>query len=584
MAQALYRKWRSKSFAELVGQPHIVRTLENALETGRVAQAYLFNGPRGTGKTSTARLLAKALCCEGEGDARPCGACPVCTAIDDSSYLDLNEIDAASNNGVEDVRELRHQVQSAPTEGQVKIFIIDEVHMLSTSAFNALLKTLEEPPPHAYFMLATTEVHKIPATVISRCQRFDFRRIGSAEIEAHLATIAKEEGCDVEEAALSMIADSAQGGMRDAIGLLDQVVSFGHDTVSLELVQSMLGLSDIQAINSFIDSLVAGDKQRGLEVLESVVEQGRSLPEFLKQLVTQLRWVFRMQMDRTGSSLDEVSRDQAKVIRGWAERWPEAHTLHALSLFLDTLSRMGASQQPLGQTQHPQILIEIALVQAIDGPAKPMPPPAREAVPAQASAPQPKKTAPTPTQAPAPAPRANGARPQAAPARTDPDRTRPGSRVPETERERKVLARMRKRWAEERIWELAKKQGSDRLRNALRHIKGLRVVDNCVHVLFASEADSNLARASEWFHEKMRDYAGDDTTLECQYGDDVMIRRPRTGWDGSEAPTAPDVGTLSQTMIDEISAFMRDKVGATELDQQEVDDWLARMQQPHNSE
>ncbi len=580
MAQALYRKWRSKSFAELVGQPHIVRTLENALETGRVAHAYLFNGPRGTGKTSTARLLAKALCCLGQEDARPCGKCPACLAIDNSSYLDLNEIDAASNNGVEDVRELRHQVQSAPTEGEVKIFIIDEVHMLSPSAFNALLKTLEEPPPHVYFMLATTEAHKVPATVISRCQRFDFRRIGSAEIEAHLATIAKDEGCDVEEAALAMIADSAQGGMRDAIGLLDQVVSFGHATVSLELVQTMLGLSDIQAINSFIDSLVAGDKQQGLEVLESVVEQGRSLPEFLKQLVTQLRWVFRMQMDRTGSSLDEVSRDQAKVIQGWAERWPEAHTLHALSLFLDTLSRMGASQQPLAQTQYPQILIEIALVQAIDGPARPVPPPAREAVPAQAPVSQPKRTAP----APAPAPRANGARTQAAPARTDPDRTRPGSRVPETERERKVLARMRKRWAEERIWELAKKHGSDRLRNALRHIKGLRVVDNCVYVLFASEADSNLARASEWFHEKMRDYAGDDTTLECQHGDDVMIRRPHAGWDGSEAQTASDTGALSKTMIEEIGAFMKDKIGATELDQQAVDALLARMQQPHNSE
>jgi len=580
VAQALYRKWRSKSFAELVGQPHIVRTLENALETGRVAHAYLFNGPRGTGKTSTARLLAKALCCLGQEDARPCGKCPACLAIDNSSYLDLNEIDAASNNGVEDVRELRHQVQSAPTEGEVKIFIIDEVHMLSPSAFNALLKTLEEPPPHVYFMLATTEAHKVPATVISRCQRFDFRRIGSAEIEAHLATIAKDEGCDVEEAALAMIADSAQGGMRDAIGLLDQVVSFGHATVSLELVQTMLGLSDIQAINSFIDSLVAGDKQQGLEVLESVVEQGRSLPEFLKQLVTQLRWVFRMQMDRTGSSLDEVSRDQAKVIQGWAERWPEAHTLHALSLFLDTLSRMGASQQPLAQTQYPQILIEIALVQAIDGPARPVPPPAREAVPAQAPVSQPKRTAP----APAPAPRANGARTQAAPARTDPDRTRPGSRVPETERERKVLARMRKRWAEERIWELAKKHGSDRLRNALRHIKGLRVVDNCVYVLFASEADSNLARASEWFHEKMRDYAGDDTTLECQHGDDVMIRRPHAGWDGSEAQTASDTGALSKTMIEEIGAFMKDKIGATELDQQAVDALLARMQQPHNSE
>ncbi|MXZ41043.1 MAG: hypothetical protein F4Z18_04490 [Caldilineaceae bacterium SB0666_bin_21] len=156
--------------------------------------------------------------------------------------------------------------------------------------------------------------------------------------------------------------------------------------------------------------------------------------------------------------------------------------------------------------------------------------------------------------------------------------------MPETERERKVLARMRKRWAEERIWELAKKHGSDRLRTALRHIKGLRVVDNCVYVLFASEADSNLARASEWFHEKMRDYTGDDTTLECQHGDDVMIRRPRIGWDRSEAPTAPDTGALSKSMLEELGAFMKDKIGATELDQQEVVALLARMQQSHNSE
>ena len=570
MSQALYRKWRSRSFAELVGQPHIVRTLENALEAGRVAHAYLFNGPRGTGKTSTARLLAKALCCQGQGGDRPCGECRVCLAIDDSSYLDLNEIDAASNNGVEDVRELRHQVQSMPTEGQVKIFIIDEVHMLSASAFNALLKTLEEPPAHVYFMLATTEVHRIPATVISRCQRFDFRRIGSAEIEAHLSHIAKEEGCEVEEAALSMIADSAQGGMRDAIGLLDQVVSFGHATVSLELVQSMLGLSDIQAVNAFIESLVAGDKQQGLEVLETVVEQGRSLPEFLKQLVTQLRWIFRMQMDRTGSSLEEVSRDQAQVIREWAGRWPEGHTLHALSLFLDTLSRMGTSQQPLGQTQHPQILIEIALVQAIDGPPVPMPV-SHEAVPARERAPQ-----ALPPAATAPAQRANGARIQAARSPADPDRARPGSRVPETERERKVLARMRKRWADEKLWELAKRHDSDRLRSALRHIKGLRVADDCVYVLFGSEEDSELARASEWFHEKMRDYAGDDTDLMCQHGDEIMIRRPRSGWDESE--------TTAVSAIKALQEFMVDTIGAAELDQQEVEDLLVRMQQPQHSE
>lgn len=229
MAQALYRKWRSQTFEEVVGQEHVTTTLLNALRDERVAHAYLFAGPRGTGKTSTARILAKALNCT-DDDKRPCNRCSHCTAINQGRLLDLIEIDAASNNSVDDVRELRQKVGFRPSQSRYKVYIIDEVHMLSPSAFNALLKTLEEPPPHARFVLATTEPHRIPATVLSRCQRFDFRRIPVAEIAAHLTHIAAEEGYQLEEAAVFAIARSAQGCMRDAVSLLDQMTSYGAAT------------------------------------------------------------------------------------------------------------------------------------------------------------------------------------------------------------------------------------------------------------------------------------------------------------------------------------------------------------------
>ncbi|MCB0122259.1 MAG: DNA polymerase III subunit gamma/tau, partial [Caldilineaceae bacterium] len=230
MAQALYRKWRSQTFDQVVGQEHVITTLRNALRDNRVAHAYLFAGPRGTGKTSIARILAKALNCTAPEGERPCDQCPTCVAITEGRMLDLIEIDAASNNSVDDIRDLRDKVNFRPSEGRFKVYIIDEVHMLSISAFNALLKTLEEPPPHARFMLATTEPHKIPATILSRCQRFDLRRIAVPEIVNHLHYIAKEEGFTAEDEALTAIARGAQGCMRDAISLLDQMLSYGNET------------------------------------------------------------------------------------------------------------------------------------------------------------------------------------------------------------------------------------------------------------------------------------------------------------------------------------------------------------------
>src|SRR5512139_1658321 len=234
MSQALYRKWRPAQWDQVIGQEHVVQTLRNAVVAERVAHAYLFAGPRGTGKTTTARLLAKAVNCLDEDlAARPCNECAHCQAVNQGRFLDLIEIDAASNTSVEDVRDLRDKINFSPNTGRYKIYIIDEVHMLSTAAFNALLKTLEEPPAHAIFILATTEVHKIPATVLSRCQRHEFRRIPVADIVAVLKMIAQEEGIAVDTAALAAIARQSTGAMRDAISLLDQLASTGQ-LVTLE--------------------------------------------------------------------------------------------------------------------------------------------------------------------------------------------------------------------------------------------------------------------------------------------------------------------------------------------------------------
>ncbi|MCK5053000.1 MAG: DNA polymerase III subunit gamma/tau, partial [Anaerolineales bacterium] len=241
MTHALYRKWRPQRWDEVVGQEHIIRTLRNAVRGNRVAHAYLFAGPRGTGKTTTARLLAKAVNCLADSPAdRPCGECELCTEVAQGSFLDLIEIDAASNTSVDDVRDLRDKINFSPNRGRYKVYIIDEVHMLSTAAFNALLKTLEEPPEHAIFILATTEVHKIPATVLSRCQRHEFRQLPVATILDYLRPKIEEEEFNIEESALELIARQATGSLRDAISLLDQLGSTGEN-VTLDYAEVVLG-------------------------------------------------------------------------------------------------------------------------------------------------------------------------------------------------------------------------------------------------------------------------------------------------------------------------------------------------------
>ncbi len=289
MAQALYREWRPLTWSEVVGQEHVVRTLQNAVKAERLSHAYLFSGPRGTGKTSTARILAKAVNCLAETSAdRPCNECRACVAVNEGRYLDLIEIDAASNTSVDDVRDLRERINFAPNEGRFKVYIVDEVHMLSTAAFNALLKTLEEPPPHAIFILATTEVHKIPATVLSRCQRHEFRRIPVDEILSYLEDKIREGGFEVEPEALMLIARQATGSLRDAISLLDQLVSMG-EVVTLERAQEVLGTVVDEAVGDLVQAIAEGEIGTGLEIINQAIDGGIDPRQFARQVVEWLR-------------------------------------------------------------------------------------------------------------------------------------------------------------------------------------------------------------------------------------------------------------------------------------------------------
>ncbi|HEM3504331.1 DNA polymerase III subunit gamma/tau [Streptococcus suis] len=296
MYQALYRKYRSQTFGEMVGQEVVATTLKQAIEQGKISHAYLFSGPRGTGKTSAAKIFAKAMNCPNQVGGEPCNDCYICQAITEGSLEDVIEIDAASNNGVDEIRDIRDKSTYAPSLATYKVYIIDEVHMLSTGAFNALLKTLEEPTENVVFILATTELHKIPATILSRVQRFEFKSIKVTDIQEHLAAILAKEGLIFDEQALTIIARRAEGGMRDALSILDQALSLSQDQqVTLEIAEEITGSISLRALDDYVASLRQRDSVTALQHLQTLFDQGKSMSRFATDLLHYLRDVLIVQ-------------------------------------------------------------------------------------------------------------------------------------------------------------------------------------------------------------------------------------------------------------------------------------------------
>ena len=351
---ALYRKWRPKTFADLVGQEHVSKTLSQAIVSGRIGHAYLFAGPRGTGKTSTAKILAMALNCEHGPTPEPCGTCDNCRKITNGSSMDVFEIDAASNRGIDEIRGLRETVKFAPAEGRYKVYIIDEVHMLTAEAFNALLKTLEEPPAHVVFILATTEAHKVPATIQSRCQRYDFRRITVSEIKGRLRTICDAMQTEAADDALELIALQADGGLRDALSILDQCISLADGPVTAALVQEMLGLVGHSWIYRMTDAIAAHDAQSVLNIIAELLAGGKDLKQMMAELALHLRSLMIYQAAGTVEGLDLYAEPE-DVLKKQAALFP-GETIMAM------LARLHEGVSTLRWSPQPRITVEVTLL------------------------------------------------------------------------------------------------------------------------------------------------------------------------------------------------------------------------------
>ncbi len=349
-------KYRPRCFDDVIGQQHVAKTLKNALANDRVAHAYLFTGPRGTGKTSTARILAAALNCEHGPTAEPCGECTMCKAIIAGNAMDVKEIDAASNNSVDDIRDLRDKVQFAPAEGRYKIYILDEAHMLSNAAVNALLKTLEEPPKHVVFLLLTTEAHQILPTIVSRCQHFDFRGITLADIAGALRRIANFEGLEVDDAALMAIAFAADGAMRDAQSIFDQIVAYSDGAINLATVNEVLGVTDQTLLSAIVDQVIASDVAATFSSVDRAISEGKDLVRLVEDLTVYLRDLLRISV--AGPSVQGL-RMSAEATEQMQQ---QAHTFGSTRL-LSAVKSLAELQAELRHTSQHSLLVEVALAQ-----------------------------------------------------------------------------------------------------------------------------------------------------------------------------------------------------------------------------
>lgn len=353
---ALYRKWRPTSFEEVRGQDHIVKTLKNQINSGRIGHAYLFCGTRGTGKTSIAKIFARAVNCEHPVDGSPCGECSMCRQIAEGASLNVVEIDAASNNGVENIRDIREQVQYPPTDGRYRVYIIDEVHMLSIGAFNALLKTLEEPPSYVIFILATTEVHKIPITILSRCQRYDFKRISIDTIAGRLAELTQAEQIDVDDRALRYVARAADGSMRDALSLLDQCVAFHFgEKLTYDNVLEVLGAVDNRVFSKLFQAVLASDTKACIREIEETIIQGRDLSQLVNDFVWYMRnLLIAKTTDEPGDMLD-MSEENLAVLKEEAAGVDTETLMRYIRIFSELSGQLRYASQK-------RILVEIAFI------------------------------------------------------------------------------------------------------------------------------------------------------------------------------------------------------------------------------
>ena len=356
--QALYRKWRPVTFDDVRGQDAVSGTLKNQILNGRVGHAYLFCGTRGCGKTSVAKIMARAVNCPDalKNGGNPCNVCPVCRSIMEGSSLDVFEIDAASNNGVDNIRDIREQVEYPPTDGKYKVYIIDEVHMLSTGAFNALLKTLEEPPAYVIFILATTDPQKVPQTILSRCQRYDFRRMGKATISEYIHTIMASEGFLAEEKAIDYIADAADGSMRDSLSILDQCLSFARgETLTYDKVLTVLGAADMSVFSDLYHAIAGKDPITALNILDRAILEGKEPGLFVSDFIWYLRNVLVCDATKGGESVLEVTEDSLRRIREDARLWPRYALIRLISDMAELQNRMRFAARK-------RVLLEVELV------------------------------------------------------------------------------------------------------------------------------------------------------------------------------------------------------------------------------